>query len=204
MTLATVLAVLIATGGVPLASPPPSATLAVTGADDLSSPRAAARSYLTALLAGDAEAALAMVAPCSDDARKAVAGSARIYGALRRLDRSLGIALASTQSGESDRLTLQLQRVDTAWLVVSGDRAVLRFAFGEPMVLRRTESGWRVWVRERAPGQPSGDELFRLGKAFDSAAREVSDGLAGGGVAKLLDGVKRASANAVDRELVAL
>jgi len=93
----------------------------VNGAEELSNPRAAARSYLTALLAGDAEGALAMVAPCSDDAKKAVAGSARIYGALRRLDGSLGIALASSRTDEADRLALQLQRVDTAWLVVSGD-----------------------------------------------------------------------------------
>jgi len=55
------------------------------------------------------------------------------------------------------------------------------------MVMRRTEAGWRVWVRERAPGQPSGEELFRLGNAYDSAAREVSEGLAAGGVSKLLD-----------------
>lgn len=204
MTLAPLLAVLVATGGAPLAAPPAAATPGANGAEELSSPRAAARSYLTALLAGDAEGALAMVAPCSDDAKKAVAGSARIYGALRRLDSSLGIALASSRTDEADRLALQLQRVDTAWLVVSGDRAALHFAAGQPMVMRRTEAGWRVWVRERAPGQPSGEELFRLGKAYDSAAREVSEGLAAGGVSKLLDGVKRASALAVDRELVAL
>ena len=189
MTLATVLAVAVAAGG-----PAP--------ADELSSPRAAARTYLAALVTGDAEGALAMVAPCSDDARKAVAGSARIYGALRRLDRSAAVALAS--GSEVDRVALQLQRVDTAWVVVAGDRAVLRFAVGEPMVMRRTEAGWRVWVRERAPGQPSGDELLRLGRAYDGAARELSEGLAAGSVSTLLDGVKRASAGAVDRELIAL
>ncbi|MFT3916626.1 MAG: hypothetical protein QM704_21870 [Anaeromyxobacteraceae bacterium] len=192
MTFVTVLAVVLATGGV---QPP--------DAGELSTPRGAARSYLTALLAGDAEGALAMVAPCSEDARKAVAGSAAIYGALRRLDRSLSVAL-DAGAEPSDRLALQLQRVDTAWLVVAGDRAVLRFAVGEPMVLRRTEAGWRIWPKERAPGEPSGDELFRLGRAFAGAAREVADGLAGGGVARLLEGVKRASASAVDRAIVAL
>jgi len=192
MMFATVLGLVLATGS-------------VQPSDDLSTPRGAARSYLTALLAGDAEGALAMVASCSEDARKAVAGSAAIYGALRRLDRSIAVALDAGRAADAgDRLALQLQRVDTAWLVVAEDRAVLRFAVGEPMVLRRTESGWRVWVKERAPGQPSGDELFRLGKAFDGAAREVSDGLAGGAISKLLEGVRRASAVAVDRELVAL
>lgn len=194
MTLVTVLGIVLATGGV---QPP--------DAGELSTPRGAARSYLTALLAGDAEGALAMVAPCSEDAKKAVAGSAAIYGALRRLDRSISVALDAGRGAESsDRLALQLQRVDTAWLVVAGDRAVLRFAVGDPMVLRRTEAGWRIWPKERAPGEPSGDELFRLGRAFDGAAREVADGLAVGGVARLLEGVKRASASAVDRELVAL
>ena len=195
MTFATLLTLALATGGMPPAS---------TGAE-LASPRGAARNYLFALLQGDAEGALAMVASCSEDSRKAVAGSAAIYGALRRLNRSVELGLPPGRtSGASDQLTLQLQRVDTAWLVVVDDRAVLRFAVGEPIVLRRTEAGWKVWVKERGAGVPSGDELLRLGKAFETAAREVVAGRQAGAVARLLEGLTRASDLAVDREIVAL
>jgi len=197
MTFATLLTLALATGGLP----PGNTT---TGADP-ASPRGAARTYLFALLQGDAEAALAMVAPCSEDARKAVAGSAAIYGALRRLHRSAEIGLASSRpSGSADNLSLQLQRVDTAWLVVVDDRAVLRFAVGEPIVLRRTEAGWKVWAKERGAGLPSGDELLRMGKAFETAARDATAGRQSGAVSRLLEGLTRASDLAVDREIVAL
>jgi hypothetical protein len=193
MTFATLLTIALATGGMPASDPGDA------------SPRGAARTYLFALLQGDADAALSMVAPCSDDARKAVAGSAAIYGALHRLNRSVDIALASGgRADASNKLALQLQRVDTAWLVVNGDRAVLRFAVGEPVVLRRTGAGWRVWVKEREPGMPSGDELLRLGKSFSEAASEVASGLQGGAISQLLEGATRASKLAVDRQIVAL
>jgi hypothetical protein len=195
MTFAALLSIALLTGGTPAAAEE------AGGA----SPRGAARAYLFALLQGDGAGALAMVAPCSDDTRKAVAGSAAIYGALRRLNRSVDVAIAGGRHAEgTNNMALQLQRVDTAWLVVSGDRAVLRFAVGDPVVLRRTDAGWRVWVRERGPGVPSGEELFRLGRSFETAADEVAAGLRAGSVSRLLEGVTRASRLAVDREIVAL
>jgi len=193
MTLAPLLTIVLAVGG----SQP-------TDVDD-STPRGAAKAYLSALIEGDAQGALSMVAPCSEDARKAVAGSAAIYGALRRLNRSLDAAMAGLRpAGEPDRIQLQLQRVDTAWLVWSGGRAELRFATGEPVQLRHTPDGWRVEVRERRAGTISGADLLRLGRNFERAALEASSGLQGTAVSSLLEGIVRLRPMAVDAAVVAL
>jgi hypothetical protein len=193
MTLAIVLTAVLA------ASPTPSADA------DLASPRGAAKAYLSALLAGDADGALAMVAPCSEDARQAVAGSAAIYGALRRLHRTLDGAVPGVRPADgADEQRLQLQRVDTAWLVWNGGRAELRFATGEPVLLRHTADGWRVEVRDRRAGGLSGADLLRLGRAFERAAGDAAAGLQGGAVSALLDGVVRARALAVEAQVVAL
>jgi hypothetical protein len=154
-----------------LAAPFPS-----RAADGAAAPRAVARAYFEALIRGEAEAALAMVASPTELDRVAVRASAASESALRYVESvATGQFGAQGDLGVAARHARLLAALDRAPAEVRGDRAVLRPEGERPIHLQRVGGAWKI----AAPGERlTGEERKALERALDeteTAAKDLAD-----------------------------
>ena len=166
-----------------------SAAVVAASANGADAPRAAARAYFSAILRGDVDAALRLVAEPSDADRLTVRASAASERGLARLEE-----LATSQFGARGDLGIAarhrklLSAIDGAPVELNGDRAVLRPSGERPVRLRRVAGEWKVespaerLTREEAKQL---DEALRrteettrdLGERIRSGALDTADAL---------------------------
>jgi len=142
--------------------------------DPAAGPRAAARAYVDALLRGDADAALALVADPTDADRVAVRASAASEDALRRVE-AVATSRLGADLGVAARHARLRAAVDGAKVEVDGDRAVLRPQGERPFRLRRVGGAWKL---ESPAERLTGEEQRALRRAVDeteAAARDLAE-----------------------------
>jgi ketosteroid isomerase-like protein len=147
--------------------------LLTAAASDAVAARATARAYFEAILRGDADAALALVAEPSEADRIAVRASAASEHGLRRVEE-----LALSRFGEHGDLGIAarhrrlLAAIDGAPVEVNGDRAVVRPPGERPLRLRRAGGAWKV---ESPADRLSGDERKALERALRRTEEATKD-----------------------------
>jgi hypothetical protein len=157
--------------------------LAAGPAPEAEAPRAAARAYFEALVAGDAERALALVDAPSDADRMVVRASAAMERGLARLE-----DVAVSRFGERGHLGLPahqrrfLAAVDAATVEITGERAAVRPEGGKPVFLRRAGGAWKVL----SPAERlTGEERKALEEALartEAATKDVAERIRAGAV----------------------
>jgi hypothetical protein len=147
--------------------------LVMVSAPDAVAPRATARAYFGAIIRGDADAALALVAePAEGDRFVVRAGAASEHG-LRRVEE-----LAVSRFGERGDLGIAARHrrliaaIDSAPLEVIGDRAVLRPTGERPVRLRRAEGIWKI---ESPADRLTGGERKALDQALERTEEATKD-----------------------------
>jgi hypothetical protein len=164
------------------------------------SPRSVARAYFEALMRGDADAALALVADPSEADRLAVRASAASERALLDVEE-----LAVSRFGERGRLGVaarqrrMLAAVERAPEQVQGDRAVLRPEGERPLHLRRVAGRWRV---EAPAGRLTAEErkaLQDLMRTTEDAAHDLARRIRANAV-KTADEVRETLRRLIGRE----
>lgn len=139
------------------------------------SPRSAARAYFQALMRGDADAALALVADPSEADRLAVSASAASERALNGLE-DLVVSRFGDRGGlgVATRQRRMLAALERAPEEVNGDRAVLRPKGERPVHLRRVAGGWKI---EAPAGRLTAEErkaLRELVRTTEDAAHDLA------------------------------
>jgi hypothetical protein len=139
--------------------------------NDLSTPKSAAKSFATALEAGDAEAAKA----ASTGDPKMVEGMAKAAASMKRL-RDAAVAKygdAGKSIAGDDNFSDMAKNIDAATEQITGDNATLTMKTGDPLTLKKIGGEWKVDVAAMmGPAAGMGVALF---DSMSKAAGEVAD-----------------------------
>ena len=127
------------------------ATAPATQPADLSSPRAALRSFAQALHEGDGEKLLEIVAIDSPAERRMALAMAEMASALRQLHKASITAYGPTGAARftgdtEDQQQKNLQRIEQAEILIAGDLAAVRYPGAEKpeYELKKVDGKWRV------------------------------------------------------------
>jgi hypothetical protein len=162
--------------------------LVTVAAPDAVTPRATARAYFEAIIRGDADAALALVAEPTEEDRLVVRAAAASEHGLRRVEE-----LAVSRFGERGELGIAARHRrlvaanDKAPLEVSGDRAVLRPSGERPVRLRRVGGTWKI--ESPADRLTSGERkaLDRALKRTEEATKDLGERIRSGALKSAKD-----------------
>ncbi len=151
--------------------------------DAAKAPRTAARGYFEAIMRGDADAALALVADPSDADRVVVRAGAASEKGLQRVE-----DLATSRFGNRGDLGISarhrrlLGAIERAPVELHRDRAVLRPKGERPVRLRRVDGVWKI---ESPADQLTSEERKALQKALqrsEQAAKDLGERIRSGAV----------------------
>ena len=162
--------------------------LVLVAAPDAVAPRATAHAYFEAIIRGDADAALALVAEPTDGDRFVVRASAASEHGLRRVE-ELAVSRfgARADLGIAARHGRLVAAIDKASLKVNGDRAVLRPTGERPVRLRRVEGIWKI---ESPADRLTGGERKALDQVFkrtEEATKDLGERLRSGALKSAKD-----------------
>jgi hypothetical protein len=166
---------LVLAGLVAASTPPPH--------DSAKAPRAAARKYFEAILRGDADAALALVAHPSEADRVVVRARAASEEGLKRVE-DLAMSRFGSRGdlGISARSRRMLDAIEHGRVEVNGDRAVVHPNGERPVRLRRMDGAWKL---ESPADQLTGEEGKALQKTLqksEEAAKDLGEHIRSGAV----------------------